>query len=112
MRDDRAYLEYVRSSIGLVEQYAQDGEQVFLTDLKTQDAVLRRLETLADAAAHLSEGLKSRHPEIPWRQISAFRDVLAHAYSEIRLDVVWQAIERDLPALQVVVEEELANLPP
>lgn len=108
MRDDRAYLEYVRESIDLVEQYTHDGKEAFFADLKTQDAVLRRLETLSDAAAHLSDALKGRHPEIPWRQIADFRNVLAHGYSEIRLDPVWQAIERDLPVLRAAVLEELA----
>ena len=47
-------------------------------DRRTQDAVLRRLETLADASSHLSDVIKARHSEIPWHQISDFRDVLAH----------------------------------
>ena len=59
MRDDRYYLEYIRESIVLVEQYTTDGEEAFLGDTRTQDAVLRRMETLADAATHLTSALKS-----------------------------------------------------
>lgn len=107
MRDERVYLIYVRDSIRLVEQYTEDGESVFSTDLRTQDAVLRRMETLADAAGRLSEETKGRHPEIAWRQISDFRNVLAHGYAEIRLDQVWHTIEYDLPNLKAVIDEEL-----
>lgn len=109
MRDDRVYLTYIRESIDLVEEYTKDGEEVFSSDLRTQDAVLRRMETLADAAARLSEDVKARHPEIPWRQIASFRNILAHGYTEIRLDQVWQAVTNDLPALKVVVVEELRD---
>jgi uncharacterized protein with HEPN domain len=83
-------------------------EALFWSDQRTQDAVLRRMETLADAASHLSDTLKARHPTIPWRQIN-FRNVLAHAYTEIRLDRVWQVIEGDLPQLRTVIDQELGR---
>ena len=107
MPDERIYLEYIRESIALVQEYAADGEHAFLTDRRTQDAILRRMETLADATGKLPSELKSRYPGIPWRDISAFRNVLAHAYAEVRLDRVWEAIRDDLPALLQVVEAEL-----
>ena len=86
-------------------------EATFHADQRTQDAVLRRMETLADAASHLSDELKARHPSIPWRQITDFRNVLAHGYADIRLDRVWRAIVADLPALQAVVQMELGRPP-
>ena len=77
MRDNRVYLELISESIVLVERYiaGQDGQPsqtLFAQDTLTQDAVLRRLEILADAAAHLSEDLKANHPGIPWRRIGDF----------------------------------------
>jgi uncharacterized protein with HEPN domain len=54
VRSDRAYLTYIRESIELVELYTSEGEETFTSDPRTQDAVLRRMETLADATAHLS----------------------------------------------------------
>src|SRR5438309_5681048 len=107
MDRDRLYLEYIQESIDLVEQYARDGELAFFSDQRTQDAVLRRMETLADAASHLSVELRTRHPDIPWRQVMSFRNVLAHAYWDIRLDRVWQAITADLPSLKAAVDHEL-----
>lgn len=109
MRDDGVYLAYVSASIKLVEQYTRDGEDMFSSDLRTQDAVLRRMETLADAAARLSNAIKVRHPEVDWRRVSDFRNVLAHGYMEIRLDQVWHAIEHDLPVLRAAVDEELSR---
>jgi uncharacterized protein with HEPN domain len=112
VRDDNIYLRFIAESIALVEQYVAgvDGapnEAFFYDDMRTQDAVLRRMETLADAASHLSDALKARHPDIEWRQIGDFRNVLAHGYTDIRLDRVWQAIVGDLPALRSVISAEL-----
>ena len=117
MRDDTVYLRHIAESIDLVEQYlagagGASSQALFYDDRRTQDAVLRRMETLADAASHLSEALKARHPEIPWRQIGDFRNVLAHGYTDIRLDRVWRAITRDLPTLKAVVHEELGRASP
>jgi uncharacterized protein with HEPN domain len=109
VRHDRVYLTYMRESNYLIEQYTGEGEEAFSTDLRTQDAALRRMETLADAAARLSDELKARHPKIPWRQVSDFRNILAHGYTEIRLDQVWQAIVQDLSPLKTVVGDELAR---
>jgi uncharacterized protein with HEPN domain len=117
VRDDAVYLEHIAESIQLVEEYltGTDGEfsvRLFYEDRRTQDAVLRRMETLADAASHLSGPLKARHPSIQWRQIGDFRNVLAHGYTDIRLDRVWQAIADDLPELKAVVLEELGRESP
>lgn len=117
MRDDAVYLQHIAESIALVEEYltGADGgasQQLLYGDRRTQDAVLRRMETLADAASHLSDALKARHPEIPWRQIGDFRNVLAHGYADIRLDRVWQAITGDLRTLRAVVRAELGRAGP
>jgi len=115
MRDDLAYLRYILESIELVEDYlvGQDGsleQRLFIDDQRTQDAVLRRLETLSDAASHLSDDLKQRNPQIPWRNIAGFRNVMAHAYGNFRLDVVWDVIVNDPPELKAIVERELRQL--
>jgi len=48
--------------------------------------------------------------EIPWRQITAFRNVLAHGYAGLRLDEIWQVIVGDLSALRLAVDGELGDL--
>ena|SRR5947209_15439737 len=107
MSDDANYLSYIRDSIQLLEERAAFGFDVFLHDDILQDAVLRRLETLADACGQLSPELKSRHPEILWRDIIDFRNRVAHGYLHVDLEIVWRIIVIDIPALKVVVAEEL-----
>jgi uncharacterized protein with HEPN domain len=62
---DRRYLQYIREAIGLIERRTRGGRDAFLQDLDVQDAVLWRLQTLAEATGKLSEELKRRHPRNP-----------------------------------------------
>ena len=112
MRNDPVYLEHIAESIALVDQWLTGpsggvDRALFFEDQRNQDAVLRRLEILAEATSHLSEGLKSRHPEVDWRKLTDFRNVLAHGYLDIDLDLTWHNIINRLPELKAVVKAEL-----
>ncbi|MBI4492249.1 MAG: DUF86 domain-containing protein [Chloroflexi bacterium] len=109
---NRRYLTYIRDAIALIQARTQAGREVFLQDLDVQDAVLWRLQTLAEATNKLSQALRDQHPEIRWRAVHGFRNIAAHGYLELRLDLVWEIIEAHLPALKVVVDEELDEMRP
>jgi uncharacterized protein with HEPN domain len=99
MKDDRLYLIHIRDCIARIEQYIREGQTQFQNDTKTQDAVLRNLQVLAESTQRLSDGLKARHSEVPWRTIAAFRNVLVHGYLGVNLERVWQILHEDLPPL-------------
>jgi uncharacterized protein with HEPN domain len=103
-------LFYIQRSIALIDEYTQSGREAFLDAPVLQDAVVRRLETLADAASHLSDELKTRHPEIPWREVYGFRNVAAHGYLELDLGRVWTTVEISLPVLKAAVGGEISSL--
>lgn len=65
-----------------------------------QEAVLRNLEIIGEAARIVSEDLRNKHPEIPRRQIGAFRNFVIHVYWSVKLERIWQIIDIDLPALE------------
>lgn len=107
-RDDALYLTYIDESVGLLITYTSEGKPRFMSDVGNQDQVIRRLETIADATARLSDDLKARHPEIAWNQIRAFRNRMAHGYLDVDLERVWEAVEL-LPQLREAVLRELAR---
>lgn len=76
------------------------GEEYFLEDRKAQDAVLRNLHTLAESSQRISGSLKEQYPEVDWRILSAFRNVVVHDYLGISLNRVWDIVENDLPSLK------------
>jgi uncharacterized protein with HEPN domain len=78
VKDDRVYLQHIRDAIGRLMTYTKEGREVFLADPQIQDAVARNLEIVGEAVKHLSEELRQRHPDIPWKRIAGMRDELIH----------------------------------
>lgn len=64
---DRLYLTHIVECADRIESYTAEGKEAFLTDTKTQDAVLRNLEVIAEASKRLSDEAKAVHPDIEWR---------------------------------------------
>jgi len=110
VKEDRLYLIHIQEAIERIEEYTREGEEVFLEDYKTQDAVLRNLHTLAESSQRISPDLKKRHSEVDWRILSAFRNVVVHDYLGISLDRVWDVVENDLPAFKKNVTAILESL--
>lgn len=80
--------------------YCTDLDRIqFETNQLMQDAVLRNIELIGEAATRIPDDVRLSHPEIPWRQIIAMRNQLIHAYLGIDLDVVWDVVEVELPLL-------------
>ena len=107
MKDDRIYLSHIRDSIDLIFYYSVEGEKVFRGDKKTQDAVIRNFEIIGEASKRLSDGIKSAHPNIPWKSIAGMLDKLIHDYFGVNLDIVWDTITGFLPTLRTQVIEIL-----
>jgi len=110
VKDDRLYLEHILECIRHVTEFTRQGREAFLSDRKTQDAVLRNLQTLGESTRRLSDTIKNRHPEVDWRAVAAFRNVLVHDYLGLDLYEVWEIVEHDLPDLKPKVEAILREL--
>ena len=81
------------------------GREAFGTDELIQTWVVHHLEIIGQAASRLGTELRTRHPEVPWAQIVAMRNLIVHEYFGIDLDEVWQVVERDLPELKQRLNE-------
>ncbi|WP_456420003.1 HepT-like ribonuclease domain-containing protein [Methanocaldococcus infernus] len=60
----------------------------FLSDIKTQDAVIRNIEIIGEAVKLLSPQIKEKYNNIPWKNIAGMRDKLIHSYFGVNLDIV------------------------
>ena len=99
-RDPRLYLEDIIEACGKVQRFCEGlDESRFVADELLQDAVLRNLEVIGEAVKRLPADWKDGAPEIPWRDIAGFRDVIAHAYFGVDLGLVWSVVSGDLAPL-------------
>ncbi len=69
-----------------------------------QNAVLKAIEIIGEAASCISPETRQAHPEIPWTEIIGMRNRLVHAYFEVNLERVWQTVQQDVPRLITLLE--------
>jgi uncharacterized protein with HEPN domain/predicted nucleotidyltransferase len=110
MKDDRLYLIHILECIDRVENFTEGGKEEFLTSALVQDAVLRNLQTMAESSRRLSDAMKRRHPEVPWRDIAGFRNILVHDYLDLDMPKVWEIVAEKLPVLKAAVAAVLQEL--
>ena len=107
------YLQHILEAINRIQRYIEDIDEVsFLNNELIQDAVIRNLEIIAEASRNINRHYPEyveQHADIPFSIAYEMRNVLAHGYFKVDLEVVWKTIERDLPELEVMIEELLNN---
>ena len=109
MRHDGLYLnDIVEAADRIAEFIAGIDAQGFQNSELVRSAVVQKLGVIGEAAAHVSEELITRYPEIPWPQIVAFRNILVHAYFGIDWEVVWRVATNRCPELRAQVARILA----
>jgi len=104
MNRDRLCLIHIREAIEKISTDTAGGRESFLSDPKTQDAVVRNFEIIGEASKRLSDHAKSRCPNVPWRAVAGFRDILIHDYEGVDYVEVWNIVIDHLPHLRKAVD--------
>jgi uncharacterized protein with HEPN domain len=111
---ESSWLKDILNAIGKIERHPRyaEGRLGYDADEYFRDVVQLNIERLCEAAKHLCDehDYDEKHPEIPWRNITGTRIILAHHYWEIEDDIVWGIVERELPELRERVEQWLSKL--
>jgi len=81
----------------------------FEADARKRRMVERCVEIISEASRHLSDGLKARHPMIPWRKVAGIGNVLRHEYERVAPDIIWHVVNDDLLPLDKACRDELAR---
>ncbi len=95
---------YLRHMLGAVERVmevtAKTTKDQFEREWMIQDALIRELEVLGEAAGRVTHELTASHTEIPWREITGLRHKLIHDYFVVATDVVWDTATVDVPGVR------------
>jgi uncharacterized protein with HEPN domain len=83
----------------------------FLQDRKTEDAVVRNLEVIGEAAKNITADTKAKHPEGPWKTLAGLRDKLIHFYFGIDYKIVWNITKKELPKLKKQINSIVKTKP-
>ena len=112
MKDDRLYLHHMLERCCRITRFISPGRETFMTSEELQDAVIRNVEVIGEAAKRVSAEARRHMASLDWRSICGMRDVLIHDYIGVDLDEVWNVASSRIPELQAALEEFLADAVP
>jgi uncharacterized protein with HEPN domain len=105
-RDDSVFVGDIKTAIARIQSYLEGvDESRFHDTTLLQDAVVRQLEVIGEAAKRLSASFREGKPAIPWKDIIGMRAKLAHDYMMVDVQVVWDTVQRDLPDLLAQLDQ-------
>jgi len=101
MKKDKAYLKDILDAISDIEVFIGNiNEAEFYKNKEKKYAVVRALEIIGEAAKNLSKEARSKHKEIPWKEMAGMRDKLIHWYFGIKWELVWETVKNKIPELK------------
>ena len=106
--DDWVRLHHMLEAAREASSFAANRDRRDLdTDRMLVLALVKSIEIIGEAGARVSEEGRAATPDLPWPEIVAMRNRLVHAYFDVNLDIVWETVRKDLPALIIVLQDAL-----
>jgi uncharacterized protein with HEPN domain len=100
MKATKKLLQDMLQAIESIESYMVISYVEFLDNKKTQDAIMFNLIIIGEAANQIPREFQESHSEIPWSSIIGTRNVIVHGYDQVKLQIVWDIIQKDLQSLK------------
>ncbi len=108
--DQLGRLQDILNAAQLIASYVQGvTEADFRASTQKQDAIIRRLEIIGEAAVHLSDETRQVIPELPFRKMRGMRNIVAHDYANVDLKIVWEVATAHVPEVCSVLEKFFAS---
>ena len=104
---DKKKLQDILAAIEAIETYSVSSYDEFLSDSKTQDAILYNLIIIGEAANQITDEFQEKYSTLPWSSMIGTRNIIVHGYDQVRLQIVWEILQRDLEALKYEIAKIL-----
>ncbi len=107
MKNEKVYILRILDSVSKIESFIKDQKQeIFLSDQKTQSAIIMQLVVIGEDARKISEETRLK-VELPWFKILGFRNMAVHEYFNISLKMVWKTVVEEIPTLKTELQKYL-----
>ena len=102
---DRQICDKLLSEISILKEMMEGvSRDTFLADERTSRAVCMTLINIGELVKNVTDDLRERHKEIPWRAIAGMRDITAHKYQTLRMDDVYNTCVEDIPTFEAQIK--------
>jgi len=98
-RDSKSLLDMLDSAQLAIEYVGNYDLQTFTNDTRVQDAVIRRLEVIGEAAKRISSARRKEWQHLPWSQMIGLRNIVIQEYDNVDIEALWNTVIKDLPNL-------------
>ncbi len=110
-RNPRLYLQDILESISRIEEYTKGMKFAdFRKNLMAQDAVIRNIEIIGEAASKLPKSLTNKHPDVPWSKMKGMRNLAIHEYFGVDINITWKTVSKSLLKLKPMIETALGSV--
>ena len=106
-RDKEFLLDILEAARLAIKYTSGKSKNDFLKDIQCQDAVVRRLEVIGEAAKRVSDESRKKIPSLPWKAMTSMRNIMIHEYDDVDFNIVWDTVRNDLPNLVTELEKFL-----
>jgi uncharacterized protein with HEPN domain len=103
-RDPQFLLDMLQSAELIASYMNQVSKDEFIQNIQLQDAVIRRLLVIAEAARRVSDTTRQERSDISWAEINGMRNRLVHEYDSVDFDIVWDVVQNEIPSLITVLK--------
>ena len=106
-RSWKVRIDDILEAIGKIERYTNELDfSAFQSDEKTIDAVIRNLEIIGEASSHLPLEIQEKYENVPWGAMRGIRNILAHEYFGVDIEIIWKTVKEDLSTLKTRLTEK------